>query len=211
MYQLNEHQAEMIYDRLRQQGISNRRLEQDLLDHFCCFMEARLEQGADFEQAYEDAVAGISPKGLQEIEFELFFLLNFNKQLTMKKIIFSAGFFAAFLLSSGIMFKTLHWPGATIILFCGFALVLITALLTGLHLFRFLRSKSPAFWFRSVTGLAAVSLISLGFVFKIFHLTGSNILYGLGTIILNFVFLPVLFYHIYKHGLIRFPAQEAAS
>lgn len=208
MFQLNEQQIDIICGRLQKEGVTNRKLEQELLDHFCCYIEERMDRGADFEKAYEEATIAISPSGIKEIEFELYFIMDFNKQLSMKRFIFSAGFSAAFLLSTGLMFKTMHWPGAGIILFAGFATLLLTALATVLHLARFLRSRSMSFWFRSVTGLAAIFLISLGFVFRTFHLPGANVMYGLGTIILNFVFLPVFFYHLYKHGFVKANSHE---
>ena len=209
MYQLSEQETEQVCARLRRQGISSRRLEQDLLDHICCHMERQLEQGAGFEQAYAAALEAVCPNGASEIEFELFFLLNFHKQLAMKKIIFTTGFMAAFLLSTGLMFKTLHWSGAAIILFAGFTLAVLTVLLMLLHLSRFMRQQPPSFWFRTLTGLAAVLLISLGFICRTFHLPGANVLYGLGTLVLNFVFLPVLFVYCYKNGLVQKPAHEA--
>ncbi len=208
MYRLSEQEVDIVYDRLRQEGVTNVKLEQDLLDHFCSFIEERMEQGAGFEQAYKEAIIAISPNGIKEIEFELFFIMNFNKQLSMKRFIFSAGFLAAFLLSTGTMFKTMHWPGASILLFSAFATLLLTVIVTALHLARFLRNRSASFWFRSVTGLTAIFLISLGFVFKTFHMPGANVMYGLGTIILNFVFLPVFFYHIYKYGFVKTNSHE---
>lgn len=210
MCQLSEQQIDIICSRLRKGGLTNRELEQDLLDHFCCYMEAGMEAGAGFEEAYAAAIAAISPDGVKEIEFELYFIMNFNKQLTMKKLIFLAGFFAAFLLSTGTMFKTMHWPGAVILLFAGFAVLLLTALATGLHLVQFLRNRPRPFWFRSVTGLVAVTLISLGFVFRTFHFPGANIMYGLGTVMLNFIFLPLLFYYFYKHGFVKTAPHETA-
>lgn len=208
MFQLSEEQADIISSRLREEALNNRELEQDLLDHFCCYIEARMEEGADLETAYAAARSAISPGGLKEIEFELYFIMNFNKQLTMKKLIFLAGFFAAFMLSTGIMFKTMHWPGAVILLFAGFSLLLLSALTTVLHLVQFLRDKPGSFWFRSITGLVSVSLISLGFVFKTFHFPGANIMYSLGTIVLNFIFLPTLFLYFYKHGFVKSGSHE---
>lgn len=38
----------------------------------------------------------------------------------MKKSVYVFGFLASFLLSSGIMFKMMHWPTANIQIFIGF-------------------------------------------------------------------------------------------
>jgi len=208
MFQLNEAQVDLIYERLQREGLKNRKLEQDLFDHFCCHIEEQMEAGEEFERAYRNAVAAISPQGAKEIEFELFFIMNFNKQVSMKKLIFLAGFTAAFLISTGMMFRTLHWPAAQMVLFSGFAVLLLTVVLHALHAVRFLRRQSGGFWLRTITGLASLGLIALGIMFKTLHFPGANIMYGLGTIILNFLFLPMFFYRIYKHGFVKTAANE---
>lgn len=211
MFQLSEQQIDIIYGRLQKEGLSNRKLEQDLFDHFCCYMEERIEHGVDFENAYDEAVAAIYPNGAKEIEFELYFIMTFNKQLSMKRLIFFLGFLAAFLLSTGTMFKTMYWPGASVILVTGFAMALLTVLASAILLIRFLHNRSLLFWCRSITGLVAVSLISVGFMFKIFHFPGASILYAFGTVTLNFVFLPMLFYHFYKHGFLKTSLHESVE
>jgi len=208
MFQLSEQQTDMIYERLQCEGLKSTRLEQDLFDHFCCYIEAQMKQGADIESAYRSAVEAISPNGAKEIEFELFFIMNFNKQLTMKKFIFLTGFLATFLLSTGIMFKTLHWFASNILLFTGFAMLLITMAALAIHAGSFLRNQSTAFWLRTVTGIASLALIALGFIFRILQMPGANIMYGLGTIIMNFIFLPVFFYQIYKYGFVKTDTNE---
>lgn len=210
MYQLSEQETDRVYERLHKEGLKSLRLEQDLFDHFCCYMEERMETAGDFEKAYREATTAIAPNGTQEIEFELFFIMNFKKQMSMKRFIFLAGFAATFLLSTGTMFKTMHWFGANIMLFLGFAVLLLTALVAVVHLVRFLSYQPASFRFRTVTGISAACLISLGFIFKTLHFPGANVMIGLGTIILNFVFLPMFFYHIYKHGFIKTPAHETA-
>ncbi len=203
MYQLDEQQLSVIYERLRKERISSRKLEEDLLDHFCCCMEARMAQGMSFEEAYREAADEIAPNGIKELDFELFFLMNFHKQLSMKKLIFLLGFLALFSLSVGLMFHILHWQGAQVILISGFALLLLTTLVTCAYLLLFSRRMPASFWWRTLSGLTAVFLVALGFIFKNFHFTGANVLYGLGTILLNFIFLPLFFYHTYKSGLVK--------
>ena len=210
MFQLSEQQIDTIYERLHQEGLKNLRLEQDLFDHFCCYVESAMEQGENFEESYQKAVGAISPQGLKEIEFELYFILNYNKQVSMKKLIFSTGFASAFLLSTGVMFKTLHWFPGQILLFLGFATMLLTMLFLSIHSARFFRNRPASFWLRTITGIASLALIAIGAIFKTLHFPGANVLYGLGTIVLNFVFLPLFFYHIYKHGLVKTSTENAA-
>lgn len=208
MYQLSEQHIDTVYERLERDGLKSKRLSQDLLDHYCCYIESRMEEGAEFEQAYEEAVTAISPNGTKEIEFELFFIMNFNKQVSMKRLIFLSGFISAFLISTGIMFKILHWPGANVLMVTGFAVMLLTAITTTIHLMKYIRNKPGAFWLRSGAGVAAIFLISAGFIFKTFHMPGANVMYTLGTVILNLVFLPMFFYHVYVQGITKHSTNE---
>jgi hypothetical protein len=211
MYQLSEEHIDIVYERLECEGLKSKKLAQDLFDHYCCYIESRMEEGAEFEQAYGEAVAAISPNGTKEIEFELFFIINFNKQVSMKKLIFLSGFISAFLISTGIMFKTLHWPGANVLMVTGFAAMLLTAIITTMHLIKYMRNKPGTFWLRSGAGVAALFLISAGFIFKTFHMPGANVMYTLGTVILNFIFLPMFFYHAYIQGMVKHSTNENVS
>jgi len=211
MFQLSEQQTGIIYERLHKPGLRSVKLEEDLFDHFCCYVEEEMERGADFESAYRNAVDAISPNGIKEIEFELFFIMNFNKQLSMKRFVFLGGFAAAFLLSTATMFRTLRWPGANVMLFAGFAILLLTVIAGIIYLARFLRSRSRLFWFRTAAGLLAPALIAMGFIFRILHIPGANVLYGLGTIVLNFIFLPLFFLHVYRYGFGRVGEEERRS
>ncbi len=211
MYQLSEEHIDIVYERLECEGLKSKKLAQDLLDHYCCYIESRMEEGVNFEQAYRDAVSAISPNGTKEIEFELFFIIKFNKQVSMKKLIFLSGFISAFLISTGIMFKTLHWPGANVLMVTGFAAMLLTAIITTTHLIKYMRNKPGTFWLRSGAGVAALFLISAGFIFKTFHMPGANVMYTLGTVILNFIFLPMFFYHAYIQGMAKHSTNENVS
>ena len=145
---------------------------------------------------------------LREIEFELFFIMNFNKQISMKKAIFLIGFLGVFLLSCGTMFKLMHWPGANVMLVLSNSFVLITMMILLVHLFSFTRNRSKMFWFRSLTGTFSIMLIASGLLFKFFHMPSAGIQFTLGTVIFNVLFLPMFFYHIYKNGIVRTSSVE---
>lgn len=203
MAQLSDELVDIVYRRLRKYALRNGRLEAELLDHYCCYIEEAMGNGADFEDAYKNAVANIAPNGAKEIEFELYYLINFNKQLSMKKLIFLIGFLSVFMVSSGIMFKSMNWFGANVLMVSGFVLSIITMVVLSIHLLSFLRNQSGTFWFRSMTGILSVILIASGSLFRFFHLPSANIQYTLGMLLLNFVFLPLFFYHLYKRGVMK--------
>ncbi len=208
MYQLNEQQVDWVAAQLHQQGLRKQTLKPELLDHFCCFIEEQIENGTTIETAWAQALHEIAPGGFKELEFEHFLFVNYKKQLQMKKLLFFTGFTSAFLISTGIMFKTLHWFPAPILLFLGFAMLLITMILTAIHATRFLRDQPSSFWLRTFAGVTSLALIAIGFMFKTFHMPGANVIYGLGTILLNFLFLPLFFYQMYKNGFVKTTSHE---
>lgn len=208
MYRLSEKEIDIVYQRLSLEELNSRRLGHELLDHVCCSIEEKITEGADFETAYENAISGIVPNGTKEIEFELFFIINFQKQISMKKVIFITGFISAFLLSTGIMFKTMKWFMSNVLLVTGFALLVVTLLMLSIYIKKYVKNQSIAFRVRSFTGIISVLLIATGLIFRIFTFDGANILYGLGTITFNFIFLPLFFYHLYKTG---FSKTEVSS
>ena len=128
----------------------------------------------------------------------------------MKGTMFLLGYIALFLSTSGFLFKTMHWPGATVLLFSGFATLLVTLLSTLVYFAKFLPRKPYSFWLRTGAGLASLMLISIGFMFKIMHWPGAGIMYTLGTLVFNIMFLPLFFYYLYKHGFSKTTVNEKA-
>ncbi|MCB0478452.1 MAG: hypothetical protein KDC84_09835 [Crocinitomicaceae bacterium] len=45
--------------------------------------------------------------------------MEFKKFKRSRKLYFSLGFIAAFFISTGILFKYMHWPSASICIVCG--------------------------------------------------------------------------------------------
>ncbi len=191
----------IIEQRLKESGLSNQAILQDLLDHYCCEIEAAMEKGIDFEQAYKNAWNAINPNGVNEIEEELFFMLNFNKQTTMKKIVYLNGFFAATFIATALLFRFNHWPGTPALSVLGFAFLIITSLLVLIahaKKFNFLTAQAII---RLLSGNTAAILIAIGSIFKIFYFPYANILTVTGFAILITLYIPTFFYHLYKQAL----------
>lgn len=76
----------------------------------------------------------------------------------------------------GVLFKTLHWPGANIVLLAGTVLSLVTLLV--------LLIKKPGPWSiriaRPVWPMGALVLVLIGSMFKAMHWPGANVLLLIG-------------------------------
>lgn len=201
MYRLNEDEVNIVSTWLSREQLRNNMLESELLDHICCTMEATIQADTSLAEAYLQACRVIIPDGARQIEEEAFFLLTYQKQLNMKRVLFSTGFLSTFLLSFGFLFKLMHWPFATAILTCGLAALFITLGALILNTGYTLRSLSTPMRLRIVSGLFSGLLIVTGSMFKILHYPGANIMIVCGLVLLNLVFLPMFFYQLYLKSI----------
>ncbi len=201
MVQLSDKQVDNILQRIVADGVTNRDLQNGLLDHYCCFIEEEMNIGSTFDVAYIAAFNAITPNGIHEIQEELFFLLTFKTQTNMKRIIYGSGFLAAFLISTGLMFKTVHWPFGNEILFGGFCALIITSVSLSVNAVKYMKNHSAAYNIRTASGFISAFLISAGSLFKMLYYPGANLQIITGMTILSFVFIPLLFWHMYKQAI----------
>ncbi len=190
-----------VEERLRQSGLRSESMLNDLLDHYCCIIEAEMEKGIAFETAYQKAWNTISPNGLIEIEEELFFMLNFNKQTTMKKIVYACGFCAATFISAGLLFRIFHWAGTPAIGILGFAFLIITCLLVLINSTKKIRQLNLQGMVRLLSGNTAAILIAIGSIFKTLSFPYANLITLIGFLFLIFLYIPTFFYHLYQQSL----------
>jgi len=119
---ITDDQAAYIATNLEFYGIVQEELKEDLLDHICTY----IEQGNfnDFDSAYKEALlkfGGHSAMG--SLQQEIIILVMLKKNILLQKTIYISGFLAGFFLSTGSLFKIMHWPFATILLFSGFIIL----------------------------------------------------------------------------------------
>lgn len=195
MARLTDEQVEIVAQRISG-GMTTESLGDDLLDHFCCFIEERMAEGMGFEEAYEQAFAAIAPNGVQEIEEELFFLLTLKKQTNMKRFILISGGLATTLLTAGIILKYLFSPGAGLLIVCGLIMATLVFIPT---VFVWKAKEQPTMAGKVRWGIGSLFAICIAFsvMFKAMHWPGANILGVLSIAILLLLFLPVYFFSGY--------------
>jgi hypothetical protein len=121
---LTEEQIEYIATNLEFYGIASDELREDLLDHICTYIETSNQ--TDFESAYSDALQKFGGyAGMGKIERDTYLMTTFKSNLRRQKFVYGFGFLAVFAILSGMLFKIMHWPGASIMLFCGFIVLLL--------------------------------------------------------------------------------------
>jgi len=180
-------------------GITYEHLRDDLLDHICCMVEEKLEEGEDFETSYTDVMSGIEPNTLFDLQHETLLLLD-RKFQRMKRITYILGLTGSLMALVGAFFKTQHWPGAGILLTLGFLIVVLGFLpLYFISSYRE-QSEKPNIIF-PIVGYISLLIVFTGAVFKMMHWPGANVLLRTSVIVLLVGFLPLYVVQIFKRSV----------
>jgi murein DD-endopeptidase MepM/ murein hydrolase activator NlpD len=78
---LTDAQYNCVKERFDREGLSYQPLKEELLDHLCCAIEAKLQGRLSFEKAMEEAFSEFERKEFQKIQKQTIFLLNYKKQI----------------------------------------------------------------------------------------------------------------------------------
>lgn len=199
---LSGDQISAIRDRIDQSSISNDLLKDDVLDHLCCVVEHKIEHGKTFEVAVPEAFIELAPQGLDEIHRQTVFLLNSEKIILMKKVMYSIGLISSMAMSLGWLFRILHWPGGAELInygFFGFALIFVPLL--AINQFKVSINKALSEKLRIILGLSSGIITCVAVFFKIMHYPWADILLLTGALIFIFGFLPFQFFTMYKKSI----------
>ncbi len=199
MNYLSDKDIDFITKEISNSAIVSSDLKEDLIDHFCCVAEDEMKKGNNFKDAYEKAFQNICPNGLDEIQKETIFLLTKKNIGIMKKSIYLLGFFTLISFTTGYLFKLMHWPASGLLLYLS-GVILIIAFLPVLFIYYYKKEISKVFTnkLKFILGYAGFSLLILSILFKGMHWPGAAFILVLSIVILNFGFLPLLFFKMYK-------------
>jgi hypothetical protein len=201
MEYLTEKNISEITTLIKAKGVEMEELLYDLVDHTCCMIEEKMEQGKNYSSALEESMSSFGNNGIRNIQEETTYLLTKNI-LVMRKTMHIIGITSALLLLFGSIFKIQHWPGAGLMYVLGGAMLCFLFM----PLFLTVRIKEKAGKLNTWTNvLGVVSGIGLcfGILFKIMHWPFANILMNSGGIILVLIFLPLYIYNSYKNKQLK--------
>ncbi len=202
MSKLSDEQVEYIEQQVNTSQIESEELKEDLIDHFCCVIEDYLDQGKTFEESYNKAYQIVCPNGFDEIYKETLLLLTSNNIIIMKKSMYILGFVATVLWTTSILFKLMHWPGAGALIILGaFMLIFVLLPIIALYFYKKEFSEYISYKLKYVFGFVGLGLFLAGIVGKVMHWPGWGITLVLAIAIINFGFLPFLFYRMYKKSV----------
>ncbi|MDR2009746.1 MAG: hypothetical protein LBQ22_04620 [Bacteroidales bacterium] len=199
MNTLTEQNIEFITQIVNQSNITSIEMKEDLIDHFCCAIEEDMKKGLSFEKAYDKAYHNICPDGFDEIQRETVFLLVSKKIKAMRRLMYVSGYLSAIGITTTVFMKLNHIAGGQVV-FLITAVILVFLFLPTLssNLYKREMVKSLSNRLKYISGLAAMILLVAFVVFKITHWPGSAMILLASIAIINFAFLPFLFFKMYK-------------
>ena len=192
MYCLSEKQIDYIFNDIRARGVEMESMQLNLHDHICCIIEQNLEEHGDFESFYQKTIRTFYKDELWEIEEETLLLLTYKNYYAMKKTMILSGTCSAAAMILGIIFKFMHWPGASAFIILGIG----TSSLIFLPLLFILKSKDRhQTKDKIILGIGILSgiLLSLSILFKVMHWPYATILGYSSVILIGLFLLPIFF------------------
>jgi len=195
MSELNEQQVALISAYIKQHGIAQNELHDDLLDHVCTSIENQMDEGKSFEAAFEQTIKLFGPGGLKQVQQQTFELLTEMNE-NMKKVAFSFGLTSTILLLAGTIFKLMHWPGAAVLIVLGAGSLAFVYL--PLLLWHKLKESPSDESLMHISGFVGLTLTTIGVLFKIMHWPGASVTLMSGMGILAALYVPLFYFKKYK-------------
>ena len=118
MAELTDRELEILSKEIDKQGLTYTQLQKELLDHLCCDIEVKMDEGIEFLIAFEEVRKQLENDRIQKIQEETLLLIN-QKYRMMKKFMYILGTIAPSLLIVGAVCKLQHWPGAGVLITLG--------------------------------------------------------------------------------------------
>lgn len=196
-----EYEAQII-EEIESSPIKDHTMKDDLVDHFCCLVEMHMEKGKSFEAAMNLARDQTAPNGLEEIQKETIFLLNYTKIMFMKRFTYVTGYLFSLIWVAGIGFKILSIAGAGVLLGVGgLGLAFIFLPLLMINRYKHLAREVLSEKMKWILGGISLLFLILSISMKFLHLMGAGLMLGASFFIFGFGFLPFLFFRMYKKSV----------
>ena len=199
MAELSNKEIEILNREIDKQGLTYTQLQKELLDHLCCDIEAKMDEGLEFLKAFEEVQNRLENNRIQEIQEETLLLIN-QKYRMMKKFMYILGTIAPSLLIIGAIFKLQHWPGASILIVLGsFLLAAVYLPVFAMVSMRDTRKREKKVnKTLYVVGVITGFIFITGVLFKIMHWPGAGVALTVSVLLTVVLFIPILVIHALK-------------
>lgn len=203
MHKITDEQVDFILNDIKTNGVNTEDLQYNLLDHMCCIIENEMTDRDNFYEFYERILPRFFKKEWKELQEETDNLLTFKHYYAMKKTLKISGMASAVLTLLGATFKTMHWPGAGVMIVLGAVLFSLVFLPLMIALKFKDEEKTSDKWVFSFGFLLAMMAI-MGSLFKVMHWPYANFLMISSTLTFLFAYVPLYFVTRYRRADVRF-------
>jgi hypothetical protein len=182
MKKLTAEQRVNVRTFLAEQGLTFDPLLEEMLDHVSSDIEERMQAGLSFDEAWNQMRNDIPANHLQNIQTET--MDTINKRFTVSRTL---SVVALALMFGGIIFKVLHYPGASELLILSFAAMagsFLSGTVSGIY---FHKEKKGAL--RVLSLVAGTLLLMVAYTFRIMHWPGADFIVISGVVVSLFSFL----------------------
>ena len=193
---LNGKQVSIIESDIKNAGLIISVLQEELIDHVCCEVEALMTGGKDFTEAYAIVKINVNLGTLQSIEKNTLLLID-KKYALMKTFMKISSNISLVFIAIGTLMKIYGLEGANIILVLGFAVLCIVFIPSLIYSFRKEHVNKFLFKISALTGSIA---FACGILFKVMSWTGANILLIISYFLILAISLPALLIDISKNS-----------
>lgn len=205
MHKITDRQVEFILDDIERRGVITEDVRYNILDHVCCIIENEMNSEMNFNEFYKDTIARFYKKELGEIEEETQNLLTFKNYYIMKRTLKISGITSITLIMLGVIFKTMHWPGAGIAIVLG--LTFFSLIFIPLNIVLKLKDdQEKSNRLIMIVGMLTASTATIGVLFKIMHWPYANVLMLSSLLIFMLIFIPIYFIVKYRDPESKFNA-----
>jgi hypothetical protein len=189
---LNKDQIQLIEADVENARLVLENLAEEITDHLCCEVEKLMESGKSFQEAYQIVKQQTGIDVLRKIQEDTLYLIDKNYRI-MKTTMKITGNISLIMLGLGTLFKIFHWPGAGVMLVAGFMLLCILFF----PLFIYLQHQEGGTKGKTLMNASVLSggvAYMAGVLFKVQHWPGASELLLAGTLIILFLFVPMLLF-----------------
>ena len=102
---LNIEQIEIIQQYVIESGLDIPEVQEDVIDHICCLVEEKMEEGFDFNQAFQDAQQYLPANDIKDIQEDTIYFLTIKKRIIMIKTIFISGYLSVLFYVLGVFMQ----------------------------------------------------------------------------------------------------------
>lgn len=199
MYNIKDQEIDFMLRDIEARGVTLADLQDNLLDHMCCIIEYEKPDEVPFHKFYESILPRFFKKELKEIQEETDNLLTFRNYYAMIKTLKISGIITAVLTIIGSIFKTMHWPGAGLLIVMGTGM-LCAVFLPLMIALKFKKEEKMAdkvvLSFGFLLGIGA----AVGILFKLMHWPLAFELMRWSVTLFLFVYVPLYYFTQFRNA-----------